>query len=520
MTAVAVERASLRKILTGVVPVTIVAQALSFASSLALANVLGATVATDAYFLGLSVPMIAFGILLAAVRLGALPTLTEWRAKGDEGFNRLSSELFTGVSGGALLITIVTTAVAMVALPAAVAEPGTNLAELTRTTLLELAPLGVLGAMVGILGAILAAGGSFVPAAGVLALEPLAKTVFVLTLGRDWGATTLVVGNLVGSGLAVAVLWLVLRRRGVTVRLVRHANTAVLRTVFRFSVPLLISQSVLQVNPLVDRSMAAGLNSGSVTELELGLRIFAVPTVLLTGTLIGPLTATWVARFAVDGWNALRDSVTRALRAVIALIPPLAVAGLLAKDHLIALLYQGGEYTQTALNHTADVFGMLVLGLPAQVAVVVLSTLFIVRGDSVFPMKLGIANVLLNVGLNLALRPVLGIAGIALSTTLTFMLLVGVSALVAQRRWRAIDIAELRDVGARAAISTAAIAGAGVVILSAANFGKDRLGALIATGAIALMALIVHGLALSLWRGQGHDSVRSQLRTLIARSHA
>ena len=47
--------------------------------------------------------------------------------------------------------------------------------------------------------AILAAGGSFVPAAGVLALEPLAKTVFVLTLGRDWGATTLVVGNLVGS---------------------------------------------------------------------------------------------------------------------------------------------------------------------------------------------------------------------------------------------------------------------------------------------------------------------------------
>src|SRR5439155_820209 len=93
------------------------------------------------------------------------------------------------------------------------------------------------------------------------------------------------------------------------------------------------------------------------------------------------------------------------------------------------------------------------------------------RGDSVLPMKIGIANVLLNVGLNLALRPVLGVAGIALSTTLTFMLLVGVSALVAQRRWRAIDIAELRDVGARAAISTAAIAGAGGV--APARWGRD-----------------------------------------------
>src|SRR5207248_2169590 len=116
----------------------------------------------------------------------------------------------------------------------------------------------------------------------------------------------------------------------------------------------------------------------------------------------------------------------RALHAVILAVPPLVAAGVLARDHVISLLYQGGAYTDHSLHLTAEVFGMLVLGLPAQVLVVVLSTLFIVRHDSVFPMKIALANVALNVGLNFALRPALGISGIALSTTLTFTILAAI----------------------------------------------------------------------------------------------
>jgi len=174
------DQASIRRILKSVVPVTAGAQALSFVSSLALANVLGATQATDAYFLGLSVPMITFGILLAAVRLGALPTLTEWRARHADGFTGLSSELFTGVTLAALLISVVATVIALIAMPAAISGSSGKLLHLTRIALVELAPLGVLGAMIGILGAILAACGSFVPAAAILALEPVAKTLFVV----------------------------------------------------------------------------------------------------------------------------------------------------------------------------------------------------------------------------------------------------------------------------------------------------------------------------------------------------
>jgi peptidoglycan biosynthesis protein MviN/MurJ (putative lipid II flippase) len=66
---------------------------------------------------------------------------------------------------------------------------------------------------------------------------------------------------------------------------------------------------------------------------------------------------------------------------------------------------------------------------------VILSTLFIVQKETKVPMTLGFVNVGLNIGLNFALRPGLGVAGIALSTTLTYAILNVLQATAAYRRW-------------------------------------------------------------------------------------
>ena len=43
------------------------------------------------------------------------------------------------------------------------------------------------------------------------------------------------------------------------------------------TVPLMVSQSVIQFNPVIDRAFASSLSSGSVTEFELGVRVFSAP---------------------------------------------------------------------------------------------------------------------------------------------------------------------------------------------------------------------------------------------------
>jgi putative peptidoglycan lipid II flippase len=222
---------------------------------------------------------------------------------------------------------------------------------------------------------------------------------------------------------------------------------------------------------------------------------------------------------AEEGKEALSESVATGIRVVLIAIPPLVVAGILLKTHIITLLYAGGAYTATALHHTSDVFGLLLLGLPAQVLVVVLATLFIVHRDSIFPMKIAIANVVLNVILNLALRPSLGVAGIALSTTITLTLLCGVYMGVAQRRWHTFDFDRLRAPLVRATISTVGIAAVGGAVVAASSFGNDRVGGIAATLTIGAAAAAVHATVYLVGDGRARLAVAARLRSLSPSSH-
>jgi len=493
-TTPAVGNARLVRVLSGLVPINLGVQACSFVSSIALARVLGASASTDAYFVGLSVPVLVYTILLAALRLGAIPALTARTvADGRASLGRASSELVSAVVVAAAGLSVAVTVVAAVALPPLL---GGGAAHATRLTIVELAPLGVLGAATGAVGATLAAVGVFWPSVAVMALEPIAKAIFTFALGDRIGIQALILGNLVGSTLALAALCFAVRRRGVDLRPVRAVRSPFVRSVLVVSVPLLASQTVLQVNPLVDRLMASDLGSGSVTSLELGLRLFLVPTGLLTATLIAPITASWAARKAEGGWPALRPAVTRATVAAVQIAPPLVLLGLLLRHELIALIYEGGAYSAHALGETVDVFGLLLLSLPAQVLVVVFSTLFIVEGDAILPMKIAVANVVLNVTLNFALRPWLGVGGIALSTSLTFTILVGVYIVVAHRRWRPVAAGALRAASVRAVLATVAVAAVAGLALAALPEASTRLELLAVVATVGGAGIVVQALML------------------------
>lgn len=456
---------SLIRTLSGLAPISLVVQMASFASSVALAVVLGATVETDAYYLALAVPTLASGVLMAAIRLGAIPSLTRLSVSADSReFRRAASELVTSVLVAAIAATILVTAVAMIVIPATVDE---ELGERTRLALLELSPYAVLGAATGALGAVLAVRGWFVFPVAVTVLEPLLKIPLTIFLGERLGMHALIAGNLAGSALGVTALWLILRRRGIRISLVRRFDTPFVRAVFLLSVPLVASQSVLQVNPLVDRWMASDLGAGSVTALELGLRLFLAPAGLLTGLLIAPLAATWAARRAAEGWPALQRSLTRAIEGAVLVVPPLVVTAVVLRDEATAVLFSGGAYSAAALTDTANVFALIALSLPAQLLIVAFSTLFVVQGDSIFPLKVAVANVTLNVLLNLVLRPFFGVAGIALATTLTLTLLLVVYMRAAVARWGRLLLSDSRLMAGRA-FASVAVGGAAAWALDSA----------------------------------------------------
>jgi peptidoglycan biosynthesis protein MviN/MurJ (putative lipid II flippase) len=155
-------------------PWNIGVQAASLVSSIALAWVLGASTGTDAYFVGLSVPVLVYGTLLVAVRAGAISPLTDLLNGDEEAFKRASSQIVSATAAASLVCSLVLTAGAALVLPLLVGG-GEHFASQTRITILELAPLGVLGALTGVLGAVLAVRRIFAPQVAVMAIEPVIK---------------------------------------------------------------------------------------------------------------------------------------------------------------------------------------------------------------------------------------------------------------------------------------------------------------------------------------------------------
>ena len=422
----------LGRVFAGLFPINLAVQAVSFAAWIAFAHVLGATTQTDAYVLGLSVPLLVYGILMSAIRVGAIPGLTEEVARSDADGGRAANELVAAAVTASTVLALAVTAIAVAAAPLVLRNDPSLLSH-TRLTMIELSPLAVFGATTGVLGAILAVRKSFAPAAAVMVFDPLFRTCFTLVWGASLGIQALIVANLIGSGLAVVVLWVLVRRSGIPLKLVRPVRTRFVRAVIGVSAPLMIASSVLQVNPIVDRTMAGSLGAGSVTGLELGSRL--VPTGLFIALVAAPLVATWSARKLAAGWPAIQTSMHHALTTAAMIVLPIVVIGIILRQEAVTLAFHGGAYSAHAASQTTAVFAMCLLGLPPSVLSVILSTLFIVQKETKVPMTLGFVNVGLNIGLNFALRPGLGVAGIALSTTLTYAILNVLQATAAYRRW-------------------------------------------------------------------------------------
>lgn len=502
---------NLARVFAGTLPLNIGVQALSFAAWAAFAHVLGAGADTDAYLLGLAVPMLAYGIMLTAIRVGVIPGLTEEIAKGDTAGTRAGNELFAAAVFASATTGLVLAAIAVAAAPL-VLRPDADLIFRTRLTIVELSPLAVLGATTGVLSAILAVRKSFAPAVAVLAFDPLLRIVLLLSVGDRLGVQSLVIANLVGGAAAVAALWGLVRHDGIPLKLIRPASTAFVRSVVGVSAPLLISASVMTVNPIIDRTMAGNLSAGAVTALDLGMRL--VPGGLFVALVVAPLTATWATRKTHGGWPAIQESVQRALATSAVVILPIVVIGFVLRSQAVGFVYHGGAYSGHAASETTAVFGMSLLGLPAQVLSVILSTLFIVQRETIVPMKIGFVNVVLNVALNFAFRPWLGVAGIALSTTLTYAILNVAQVTAARRRWGSVLSGPI-------AIPLVGLIGAlalgGLATLGALQFlpaGGSRIQALMAL-------LVAGGFGLAVYAGAvvlGRATIGNGTRPLFLRS--
>jgi putative peptidoglycan lipid II flippase len=189
--------------------------------------------------------------------------------------------------------------------------------------------------------------------------------------------------------------------------------------ILKLMAPAMFGVSVSQINLLLDTVLASFLQTGSVSwlyysdrlaELPLGVFGIAIATVILPN-LSRKHTAASSDQFAT--------TLDWAVRAVLLIGLPAAVALVLLAEPLIATLFHYGEVTDRDVAMAAQSLRAYSAGLLAFMLIKVLAPGFFAREDTRTPVKIGIIAMVANMVFNLILIVPLAHAGLALATSLS-----------------------------------------------------------------------------------------------------
>lgn len=203
--------------------------------------------------------------------------------------------------------------------------------------------------------------------------------------------------------------------------------------------PMVLGLAITQINTLCDSLLAWALaapgesaapvpwlggmvmyplKSGAAAAIYYGERLYQFPLGLLgmaVATVIFPALSRHAARGQHD---RLADDLTLGLRLVIFLGLPAGAGLVLLSGPLARLLFEHGEFTSGDADRVARMIACYGLGVGAYCALPVMVRGFYALGDLRTPVKAGMAAMLANLALNLALLWPMAEAGLALSTSL------------------------------------------------------------------------------------------------------
>lgn len=426
-----------------VVALTLVSRILGYVRDMLIAWSFGAGLYADAFIVAFRLPNM-FRRLVGEGALG-MAFIPMFHAYARRQGRRAALALAAAALHRLALIMIPAVLLGMVAAPLIVrllapgfdagGEPFRLAVQLTRIMLPYLLLVVLVALGMGILNGL---GHFTAPALAPLALN--VAMIAALGIGVGWGTSTamqaavLAAGVVAGGGLQLALQVPVLAARGVTFAPQTRPPAGALGPFGRASLPVLLGGAAYQLNVLLGTLLASYLAAGSVSYLfyadrlvQFPLGIFAVSAV----TVVMPDLSRQAAR---QDLGEVKATLRHSLQLVGFVTVPSMVGLIVLREPIVALLFERGAFDSDSARLTAYALLWYSTGLWAYAALRILLAVFYALQDAYRPLWAAGVGLLVNLGVGVALMPVMGHGGIALGAALAAAVNVSILAVMLRRR--------------------------------------------------------------------------------------
>jgi putative peptidoglycan lipid II flippase len=385
------------------------------AAQMLISRAFGTSSELDSYFAANRVPEFLFTIISGGALASAfLPTFARFLTHGDrDGAWSLASSI----------INLVTIVLGLLSGLAALFAPGivhllapgfSNVEQVELTTALLrvmlLSPL-VFGVS-GLLMATLNAHQHFVFPALAPASYRLGQILGVLLLVRRMGIFGLAWGTVIGAMLHLLVQLPAFLRLKPKLGTSLGLRLPAVHEVGRLLAPRLLSVAVVQLNFVVNTIIASGQPEGSLAALTFAFALMIMPQAVIAQAVGVASLPTFSAQVARGEWDALRNSVSSALRGVLYLALPASIGLVLLRRPLVTLLLERGLFDARSTELVAWALLWYAAGLIFHSLLEVVVRAFFAQYDTRTPVIVTTIAMSLNIALSLLLSKLFAEAGL------------------------------------------------------------------------------------------------------------
>ena len=394
----------------------------AIAKELLVARQFGTGDSMDALLIAFLLPSFAVNVFAGSCSSALIPTFVQVRE--NEGQEK-AQQLLSGVIIWNTAVLTVVLALLVLTAPFTLPILGSSFSitklTLTRSLFFFFLPIIFISGLKVTWAAILNACGRFALVALSPVMIPLATIAMLLLVGRTWGIYALAVGTLAGYMIEAALLAWGLKRNGFCLMPRWHGLDDTLRKIIKQYVPVVAGAVLMSATSLIDQSMAAMIGAGSVSTLNYGGKvvtlIIGIGSISL-GTAVFPHFSRMVA---VHDWAGIRHTLKTYTYLILLVTIPMTFILVYFSDPIVRLFFERGAFTTADTWRVSQVQALFLFQVPFYFLGILMVRLISSLNMNAILMQAAIINLLCKIVFNYLLMQRLGAAGIALSTTLMYL---------------------------------------------------------------------------------------------------
>lgn len=384
-----------------------------FAKEMLMANYYGASMITDAYNVVMTMSSTFFEGITTAIVVGYLVVVT--KETDENRINGITSRTISIFATAVFAISLIATVFARQTCSILAVGFDKETMDLTVQMARLVLPFSGLFVAKNVIGGYLQSKNSFwFTGAGNFIMN----IVIILSIVLSFGNTNVLALGYSGATVIVWLVgWIAAGQKSFRFRYEIKFDD-ILNKVVKLAIPVFVTQTIVELNLIIDRNFASVLGSGMVSMFNYANKVYILFVAVFAQAFATAIFPD-LSSIGEKSGEKFRAMVRQALEMISLVMVPVAFFVIAKAQDIVEIVFLRGAFQQSDADITAKILCIYALAIPAVALTEILSKCFYAVSKAKEPMWAGVTALVINIAGNFLFIWLWGYIGLAISTVVS-----------------------------------------------------------------------------------------------------